>query len=571
MQHRQISATVCDLAGKSMELKLPLQVTVAQVKSMIDEALDIPVLYQKLVVGNQVLCDSKQLVDYCQSNLDLLVTLLLCWDEVRSALEGESTLYMFQALEAIKRLGPKAGEHERCAVEILLHHPSDRIRVAAVTALGSIFAGTDVYRISLLCQCLADPCSRVRSATVSELSHLASKLDIVDCAFEALSELLQHPEACVRKSAVCVASRFKCKLDIRKVWIHVTPLIESVMPEVRATALEVLSQLAERGDQDALTVVFARLADPEACTRCAALTAIGCLAANKGDWNVVSLLIESFEDTDDDVRQAALDQLPRLVSKNDDRTIKTVAKCLDHENASVRMDVPSALLKVSSRGNECTLESVASRLAHLSPEVRQASLFALCHLAKGAEDSVVHAAAPYLEHVQPETRAVAMQVLYKCGTDIGTDTAIKKLKDKDGMVRKAAVDVVAKAALGDPNAIDRVSQVLQNPHPGIRLSGLHALSKIANQGNKQVIHKITNCLQDDSLDMRLAAVEALAHLSSPGDSAVLSALRACRQSEQARRRDVAFAVYEVESKLRCQITGHGAWCKPKTPKMGTSD
>eukprot|EP00931_Biecheleriopsis_adriatica_P036033 TRINITY_DN20777_c0_g1_i1.p1 TRINITY_DN20777_c0_g1~~TRINITY_DN20777_c0_g1_i1.p1 ORF type:complete len:556 (+),score=89.86 TRINITY_DN20777_c0_g1_i1:48-1715(+) len=549
MQRLPIIATVGTLAGESLELKLPSHATVAKLKATIEEAWQIPVLFQKLIFGERVLCDPEQLSDHCGSDLDLYVTLLLCSDAARHALEGKGVHRTIQALEAIKRLGLKAGEIERCAVEGQLHNSCSRIRVAAVAALGNILSDTDVYRISLLGQCLADPCSRVRSAAVSKLSQLASKQDNADCIFAALSAQLQHPEASVRRSAVCAASRCKGKLDMRKVWAAVNLMLESSMSELRATALEVLSQVAERGDQEVLSAVLAKLTDAEACVRCAALAALGCLASSKGDWCVVGPLLTCLEDADDDVRQAAHDQLPRLVSKNDARTIQKVAKCLEHEDAGVRLDVPVALLRVASRGNACTFESVASRLAHLSCEVRQASVSALEHLARGMEDEAALVVTPYLEHEQPETRAAAVQLLCTCGTDV--TMTIKKLTDQDEGVRNAAIDGIARlASLDDPGVIDGVSKLLGSSHAGIRLAALNALRRIVTRGNKQVIPKISSCLKDTSPEMQLAAVDALAQIANPEDSLALSALRSCRQSVQTRQRELACAVYGAETKIR---------------------
>ena len=88
----------------------------------------VPASLQKLVIGSHVLRNPEQLADHCCPDLDLSVTFLLCSDEVRTALQGANPDCTLQALEAIKQLGPRAGERERCAIEGLLQDPRDRIR-----------------------------------------------------------------------------------------------------------------------------------------------------------------------------------------------------------------------------------------------------------------------------------------------------------------------------------------------------------------------------------------------------------------------------------------------------------
>lgn len=552
MQSHQICVIVYNVSGESLEFKLPVQATVAQLRASVEELWQVPASLQKLVIGSHVLRSPEQLADHCCPDLDLSVTLLLCSDEARTALEGANLDCTLQALEAIKQLGPRAGERERCAIEGLLQDPRDRIRVAAVGAFGSVLSDTDVHRMSLLSQCLADPCSRVRSTAVSALSQFAAKQGSADSAFEALSAHLQHPEAFVRRSAVCAVSRFKDKLDIRKVWMHMNLLFESYLPEVRATALEVLSQITDQGDIHALEAALARLEDPEACVRCAALTAVGCLAPRQGDWDITSHVIACLSDTDDDVREAALSQLPRLVSQNDEQIVDAVSTCLEHHNAGVRLDVPSALLKVASRGNRYALESVASRLTHQSHEVRQAAVCTLDYLAKGAEDNAVHVLVPYLEHARPETRAAAIQQLSKSQPGTGINVAIQKMADQDQGVRLAALDAVTRnASLSyDPRAIVAVGRLLGSTHAGTRLVALQALTKISKRGNKEVISILARCLKDTSPQLRLAAAEALACISSRGDTVALSALRTCRQGEHDRKLGVVAAAYKAESKIR---------------------
>lgn len=558
MQSRQIHINVCNLAGESFELKLPLQATVAQLKVQVEEYWNIPTSCQRLFVDAHILGHHEQLSDHCHTDVDLAVTLVLCWDEIITTLQDASSDCTIQALEAIKRLGPNAGEQGRCAVVQLLQDPRNCIRVAAVGTLGSILSDTDNYRISLLGQCLADPCSRVRSATVSMLSKNATKHSSADCAFEVVSTHLQHPEAFVRRSAVCLASRLKDKLEMSKVWITLNLLFESYLPEVRATALEVLSQLATQGDQHALGVALARLDDPDACVRCAALAAVGCLVISRGDRDVVGQVIACLSDTRDDVRQTVLSQLPRLVSQNDERTIETVSKYLEHPNAGVRLDVPSALLKVASRGNHFALGSVATRLGHSSHDVRQAAVYTLDCLATGAEDSAVHVLAPYSDHAEPVARAAAIQLLSKFQQHgAGINVAVQKLADQDQCVRLAALEAITRTApCNDANVIDAMSQLLGSTNAHIRLVALKALGRISKRSNKRVISILTKCLQDTSPDVRVVAAEALACISSRGDTVALSALRACRRSDKDRGQGVVAAVHKAESKIRSGVAVH---------------
>jgi len=550
----QICTSVSNLAGKTIKLTLPRQATVACLRSHIEEAWQIPALCQRLVIGTQVLRDPERLTGYCHLNEDALLVLMivsLC-GAVQAALDVDTKLdERLRALEAIMQMGRKAGEQERLAVEQLLRDTHNSIRVAAVNAMGGIVSDGDAHGIAMLSSCLEDPCSRVRSAAASILVRGVWPKH-VESVFEAVSARLSHPEAFVRRSAVYTLSRFKGKLDPRVVGAHVNLTLENREPAIRSTALEALSQLAEKGNEDALAIAIARLDDPEGCVRCAALAAIGCIAM-RGDRNVVATLLAALTDTCDCVRQAALSELPRLVPKDDAHAITAVSMYLEHSNAEVQLLVPHALMKVAVRGNVCALENVGSRLAHPDSRVRAAAVHTLGCIAKGSGDEcAVSVVTGYLVHPQGGTRAAAIQTLSSFSEEcVDVGEVAKSLTDPEKVVRDAAVDAIARvAAPDDPSAIASIRPHLRNACATVRLSAVHALAGMSSRGNATAILILCRCLKDAELEVRRAAVAALGRIAPKGNGTALSALRTCRQEDRRRAGGITEAVYEAEARIR---------------------
>merc|ERR1712190_195911 len=207
----------------------------------------------------------------------------------------------------------------------------------------------------------------------------------------------------------------------------------------------------------------------------------------------------------------ALNQLPRLVQKEDEDVIKRMCTLLKHPDAKVRSVVPHALLKVGARGNACALESVGIYLAHPASGVKEAAVQTMECIAQNSHDlHAISITTRYLSHPQGGTRVAALHLLSQfSATCIDVKAVIEKLQDPEEKVRSAAVDCVARlTSTDDPEAIAYVNRHLENSYGGVRRSAIQALVRLSRKGNAHTIQILSGCLRDAEPDVNCAAIEA---------------------------------------------------------------
>ena len=132
--------------------------------------------------------------------------------------------------------------------------------------------------------------------------------------------------------------------------------------------MEALVQLAEKGDQHAITAVAARLEDTCVDAKRAAVYALMQIA-EKGNRHAISAVAARIEDVDKQVRCAAVAALMQLAEKGDQHTITAVAGCLADEAWSLSGGSPRAeMTSVRTRPRYITVYYVVYSSTHMTDE-----------------------------------------------------------------------------------------------------------------------------------------------------------------------------------------------------------
>lgn len=169
------------------------------------------------------------------------------------------------------------------------------VRRAAVKTLVKIVEKGDEQPISKLLERLEDPDSKVRQAVIEALAKVAQPGD--ERVITSLTTLLDDQPT----------SREPLASNLR---LHIS-LGQEQDEHVRMAIMITLVQVAQIGDERAISSMIARLGDPDANVRCIAVKSLP-EVAEKGDERAIAALKECLDDDAYQVRGAVANSLVKL-------------------------------------------------------------------------------------------------------------------------------------------------------------------------------------------------------------------------------------------------------------------
>jgi HEAT repeat protein len=177
------------------------------------------------------------------------------------------------------------------------------------------------------------------------------------------------------------------------------------------------------------------------------------------------------------------------------------------------LKVMDALARHSSKGDVATIEVLAPLVGHGEPALRQAAIAALRCVAARGDECV-------MQYIEAELTS-------------GANRKVTGLR---------ALSMLA--ARGDPEAVSRVIQLLQDDDLVVRMAATDALRKLTSRGDAAAITQVGKLLLHDSVTHREAAHIALAHLAEAGDQHAIEVVRQGLDHERAQVRKDALPTLE---------------------------
>eukprot|EP00746_Dinoflagellata_sp_MGD_P029222 gnl/MRDRNA2_/MRDRNA2_169125_c0_seq1.p1 gnl/MRDRNA2_/MRDRNA2_169125_c0~~gnl/MRDRNA2_/MRDRNA2_169125_c0_seq1.p1 ORF type:complete len:759 (+),score=127.36 gnl/MRDRNA2_/MRDRNA2_169125_c0_seq1:58-2334(+) len=514
------------------------------------------------------------------------------------------------ALEALPKVGAACERLVMAVIALLDHHNRD-VRRSAIESLPKLAQKGDKRAISAAVARLDDHAKEVRCAALTCLSLMTKEGDddvigsLVTCLHDADSGVRFEALAC----ATCIAKKGN-ELVIAAVLSALDD--RGGYPDVSCCALQALPGITERGDQRAISAVFKVLEasnldctytkDSEyhstisSCTSCrncerlvVALQVLPRITA-KGDERVISLLVASFiylipylaglQGCGGDVRcwnnpivrRAALNVLPLIAFKGDERVILAAIACLAHHEYEVRKTALEVLPQLAEKGHNHSVMAVVSlledqddRVSHvawkvlprvvdkgnthgvtavvacLGKSVWQQALEALPQIAEKGDEQVVTATVAFLEkanQLHQKNPSLVQQVL-RCavlgtlpfvaerGNQATVNVILACLEVNDRTIRCAALSALAQVVEeGNTHAVTAIAACLEYDDQEVRCSSLMALVQVAGKGSQDAVTAVIARFEDREWKVRRTAFEVLAQIAEKGDKRAESAVQA---------------------------------------------
>jgi HEAT repeat protein len=267
---------------------------------------------------------------------------------------------------------------------------------------------------------------------------------------------------------------------------------------------------------DALSTAAAALEDTDADVRTAAIDAIGRLSAFRRvaiDPPTVSRILDRTRDDDHRVRAEAAATLAMLEAPPEGAG-RALRMLLDDPHSRVRQEACAAL---GDLGDLASRDLLVDRLDDVDPEVRFEAAFALASL----EDSRARAT---LESALSVTRKRldACEALRRLGDPASLDV-LEKMSSKMFLAWVDRLTMLATMfALGRADAGEKV---LERATARNREERTYALSLIGSHGIRSGRELLEKVARDDRDPLRDTAVRALGDLGDPASLPLLASLR----------------------------------------------
>lgn len=305
-----MKAVVKSIGGELLELEIEPLSLVADLKTKVSEHWRVPAQCVKMTIGEQVLCDDQNFAGFCgDCSIGLCMDMLVSLDAVCQSLsnEGASLQTKCEALRILGSLGWRGGPVAIDAVRPFLEHQKQDVRLAAVDALQELGSG-DAHAIECAGELLANRMEGVRQTGVRALAKLADEGDAN--AVKAVTLHLRRPNP----------------------------------PPVKAAALQALSKVARKGDEEISALVSAHMLDEDSGVRFQAVQAMQRLA-QRTDRRAIAALIDCLDDVSWQVRLAAIRGLSELAEASE-RILESLAGMLHDEVDMVRDEADKALTRL---------------------------------------------------------------------------------------------------------------------------------------------------------------------------------------------------------------------------------
>jgi HEAT repeat protein len=347
--------------------------------------------------------------------------------------------------------------------------------------------------VPALIDALRDDDPKILQAACRALEHIGDT-----AAFPALRVHADVMEEALQALAKLGGSTFPLQQAVRT-------LAEQSLWGVLCRALtgdQVRDAIVQLGSR-AVPALIDALRDDDPRIRQAACTALGQI----GDPAAVPELTKRLQDSVSDVRIAACTALGQI---GDSSAVPELIKCLEDTDYDVRIAACTALGKI---GDPSPVPVLITCLDYWY--ISQAAANALIQIGKPAVPALIETLTDPNERV----RKAACTALGQIGDSIAVPELIQCLKDRYSDVSIAACTALGQ--IGDSIAVPELIQCLKYRYSDVSIAACTALGQI---GDSVAVPELIQCLKDRYSDVSIAACTALGQI---GDASAVPALIAC--------------------------------------------
>lgn len=540
-QNQTIHVTVHNEAQGLLELELGPQSTCYTLKRMVAESWRVPPMCQKLTSRDEVLSDVDLLMDRCELEPELELTMIESHEELERCLTHEHSATRLSAVRFLLRVAQRDHARTVSAVHACLQDNNMGVRLAVVEVLAALASASlsgDATAVSMLVGYLEDRESDVRQAATEALARVVKGND--KPTLEAVRRYLVHWRGEVRRTAVRTLSLLAATASGDEPSVRaLCGCLDDADAEVRSMVARTLPMVAAKGDAFVLKQLGDRFKNVSTDTRRLAVQVFAQMVGGVGEPDMQAMLLPCLQDSEAKVRLAAVEALVQVVPRGQIRAINAIGARLgvppmpipvvntdeDSDNPDtekmkvefealpeaeedtdwmVRKAVVEALSRLAPLGDERIISAIATRLEDDSREVRRSAVEAVALLAPVGNRRALGKVAEYLEHPSPDMRLAAI-------------TAISHIAPKD-----------------DKNVIAALEEhISQAENLEVRQAALEALASVVRSGNVRVAKSVSECLDDPNANLRRTVVQVLPHilLGQEGKSASLTLQPVKKSSE----------------------------------------
>lgn len=289
---------------------------------------------------------------------------------------------------------------------------------------------------------------------------------------------------------------------------------------VRLAAARAVSGLGRTSGKTGVTAAFEALKARSTDVQCVAIQVLA-QVATRGDGNVVPAVAGLLHSTDWSVRRAAVEALGFIADTKD---LQSAGECLNDEHWLVRQKAISTLEALATTAKAAKAEAtniLASQCEELRGCLRMQAVAALANIAEHGDRHAMAAVAKRLTDADDHVRRSAVEALRKIGKGdrYAAAAAVVRLANDDFRVRKSATDALEQVVEpGDPSVICVVAAQLENESWGGRRGVAAALKKLEMPGGRVAVAAAAQKLDHNDWSVRRKAVQAVQALADPPDN-----------------------------------------------------
>mmetsp|Transcript_15776 Transcript_15776/g.28410 ORF Transcript_15776/g.28410 Transcript_15776/m.28410 type:complete len:679 (+) Transcript_15776:122-2158(+) len=409
------------------------------------------------------------------------------------------------AVDALVKLLEPRDAQNREGIRVRTKHIRAGVRLAALQAVRRTSRPGEEQAILAAAEAFEDHDEECREMAMRTLLAVAPKFNTTAME-QMISRLRIGSRSEIRCSALQVLMQIARKGD-PKVLLAVAGGCEDPSPEVRVQALESLLQLAARGDKLGIDACVIRLGGfwniPDNIQRQA--NRERALRNNEGirERRRLKEEAEAKKKAEEEAyRQARIEAgLPEESEKDEE------------EENSNSDDDPGDLKEEVKEEVEEEVEEIREILGDQDWRVRKAAADGLGALALPGNTSVITTLTPCLEDVVAEVRRAVGEAFSKCcakGDKRYLGILYALLAHKQGEVRIVALNALARLAFkSEKTSVEAVIPLMEDPVMEVRLAAMDALTTLAGTADEGALNAVLARLDDNRAEVRRAALEAL--------------------------------------------------------------
>lgn len=395
----------------------------------------------------------------------------------------------------------------RLAVQRRLVHARPEVRAAALHVAGGLARLGDAPSAAAVFAAFGDADESVRRAAALALGELGGEelpAAAAGIVADAAALGLRDPAWQVRAAAACAIERLSKASSVKKQAAEsaVCKLLQDENAEVRKAAGRIAAPRVLLGEPAAVAAALRASADGRVEVRKVAAAVL--LELRQGDGETVKAVAEVLQDSQWEIRYAAVRTLGRLASVSEAARGPAkvlLVKALRDEQAEVReAALDGARLTAQGRRDSAVAEAAAELLGDESERVRAKAFVAVRMLAEKRNFSLLKIVTRHLLDARPECRLLSIRTIRALGSGswlvgsaeprqassqfVAPLVALLGAGEADGRVRRAALSAlrVLGAEAGDGSAEAAARARLEDESWTVRLEAVMALSALVPRG-----------------------------------------------------------------------------------------